>query len=303
MRNFLLAVFLVALSAPARADAPRVVTDIPPVHSLVAQVMRGIGTPDVIVSDGASAHGYALRSSQARNLQDADIVFWIGEALTPWLERPLQTLAADALSVELLHAEGTTTHSYREHSDLGEHDHHDHDDEHSGLDPHAWLDPSNGKVWLEHIAEILASEDPENAGAYRANARGAMVELDRIIEELETGTENLEGQKLIVLHDAFQYLEARFDLPVVSAIALGDASKPGAARVSDVSDLASRIGVTCVLTEPGQDPSLAETVVQGLDVVWIEVDPLGSTLEPGRDLYARLFRSIAKALTDCRGSQ
>ncbi|MEC8041367.1 MAG: zinc ABC transporter substrate-binding protein [Pseudomonadota bacterium] len=72
----------------ALADVPRVVTDIAPVHALVAQVMGDLGAPDLLVDPGSSPHSYAMRPSQARALEKADLVFWIGEPLTPWLEGP-----------------------------------------------------------------------------------------------------------------------------------------------------------------------------------------------------------------------
>jgi len=72
---------LMALGALANpsAAAPRVVADIPPVHALAAEVMRGVGAPDLILPPGAHPHDYAMRPSEAALLGDADVVFWIGE--------------------------------------------------------------------------------------------------------------------------------------------------------------------------------------------------------------------------------
>ena len=140
--------FILAGSA-AYAEAPKVVTDIAPVQSLVAQVMEGVGEPAVLVDPGASPHGYALRPSQARALQQADIVFWVGEPLTPWLEPILEDVAHDAEKVELLEEEGTRVLEGRviavfsgddDHDDHKDHDHADHDDhkndDHADHDDH-----------------------------------------------------------------------------------------------------------------------------------------------------------------------
>jgi len=54
------------LATPALADAPRVVTDIPPVHSLAAMVMDGVGTPELLLPPGASPHDFALRPSRGK---------------------------------------------------------------------------------------------------------------------------------------------------------------------------------------------------------------------------------------------
>lgn len=135
------ALTLAALTGAAHADAPRVATDIAPVHSLVAQVMDGVGTPDLIVEPGASPHGYALRPSQARMLQKADLVIWVGHDLTPWLEKPVETLASKAQMLELLEAEGTHLLAYREEGGHDDHeedhadeDGHDHEEDHADAD-------------------------------------------------------------------------------------------------------------------------------------------------------------------------
>ena len=80
----------------AVADVPKVAVDIAPVHSLVSKVMDGLGKPNLIIPAEASPHEYQLRPSEAKALQEAKLVFWIGEDLTPWLEKGLSTLAKNA---------------------------------------------------------------------------------------------------------------------------------------------------------------------------------------------------------------
>ena len=143
MRHLLATSALVlSMSTPLMADAPKVVADITPVHSLVARVMQGVGEPDVILRPGASPHSYSMRPSDARKLGDAALVVWIGESLTPWLEQPLENLAGNAVKLELLAAPDTLLLPFREnavfaddheeHGDQEGHEEHhdDHDDHH-----------------------------------------------------------------------------------------------------------------------------------------------------------------------------
>jgi zinc transport system substrate-binding protein len=138
---------LMAGTGAAWAEVPRVAADIPPVHGLVARVMQGLGEPALVVPPGASPHGYSMRPSEARALDQADVVFWLGEALTPWLEGPLEELAGGAHRVELLEAEGTTVlpfregarfeaHAHDDHAGHGEHEDHDGHADHEGHDDH-----------------------------------------------------------------------------------------------------------------------------------------------------------------------
>ena len=125
---------LASLAALPAAAAPDVVTDIPPVHSLAARVMQGVGEPASILPPGVTPHGYSMRPSEAARLQAADIVFWVGEGLTPWLEDAIGSLAADAVSVELMEAPGVAL------LEFGEEGHADHDDDHGRKDKHAHED-------------------------------------------------------------------------------------------------------------------------------------------------------------------
>ncbi|WP_406648485.1 zinc ABC transporter substrate-binding protein [Aliisedimentitalea scapharcae] len=131
-----------SIVSTADAEVPQVVTDIAPIQSLVARVMVGVGEPEALLRPGESPHDYALRPSRARLLADADMVVWTGEALTPWLEQPLDTLAGDATRIELMAVEGTVLWPVRDvavfedHHDDDGHDDEGHDDDGHDGDGH-----------------------------------------------------------------------------------------------------------------------------------------------------------------------
>ena len=138
-RSLLLSTTVLSASvATAEADI-NVVASIKPVHSLVAAVMEGVGTPDLIVDGAGSPHTYALKPSQAGNLQNADLVFWIGDRLETFLEKPIESIATKAKSVTLIESHGLNQLKFREGGAFDSHDHehdeHGHDDH--GHDDHA----------------------------------------------------------------------------------------------------------------------------------------------------------------------
>lgn len=125
-RNLLLGIGVAALATgpnvAASAEAPSVVASIKPIHSLLAGVMGGTGRPILLVPGGASPHTFSLRPSDARALEDADIVVWVGEDLESFLVQPLDALASDAYILELSRAEGIMLHGFREGGAWDEHD-------------------------------------------------------------------------------------------------------------------------------------------------------------------------------------
>ena len=143
------ALAILGLATAARAEVPKVVTDIPPVGALVAQVMGDLGQPEVLLTGGANAHDFQLRPSQARALNGADLVVWVGPELTPWLGRTLSGINGVS-QLGLLAAPGTYQRIYG--AVPGEHDHdheghahdgHDHDEhDHDGHEGHGDEDHS-----------------------------------------------------------------------------------------------------------------------------------------------------------------
>jgi zinc transport system substrate-binding protein len=293
----------IALAAAPASAAPIVATDIPPVQSIVARVMQGVGTPRAIVPPGASLHGYALRPSAAGLLAEADAVIWIGPDLTPWLDGPISALAGGAQVLELSDVDGLSGLPLREGGPFEAHDHdHDHDD-HDGepLDAHIWLDPRNGTAMAVAVADLLTAIDPENAATYAANAAGFAVEMAALETELAATLAPVSGRPYAVFHDAYQHFENRFAMPAAGSVSLGDADQPSAARVAAISDRIRDTGAVCVFAEPQFEPRLIATVTEGTDARSGILDPEGATLELGPDLYPTLLRGIAEGLATCLG--
>ena len=317
----------ILMCGTALADAPKVAVDIAPVHSLVSRVMQGVGVPELIIPPTSSPHAYSLRPSEAKALQDSNIVFWIGEGLTPWMEGALGSLSGNAQIVTLIEESETKLLEFREGALFEEHDHDDHDDHgkkddhddhddhgkkddhddhgdhdehaHGAHDPHAWLSTENAKTWLNLIAAKLSSFDPENAGTYFANAAAGRTEINELVREINQVLDPVRGRKFIVFHDAYQYFETSFEFSASGAIALGDASNPSPARVAEIQDRVRNEGVACVLAEPQFNPGIVATVLAGTDAKTGVIDPLGFKIDPGPNLYLQLIRNMAKTLAGC----
>ena len=302
------------LGSSAIADVPNVSVDIAPLHSLVASVMNGVGVPSLIIPPGSSPHDHQLRPSEAKAMQDANIVFWMGEELTPWMENAVKTLSSNASVTTFLENDKTSLLEFREGALFEAHDHEDeqHDDEHDehdddehdeqghgSHDPHAWLSPNNAKAWLDVIAAQLSSYDTENAGVYFTNAASAKSEIEMMIAEINLALDPIRGGKFIVFHDAYQYFENDFDFQASGAISIGDASDPSPARIAKIQKRIRDEEINCVLAEPQFKANLVQTVMEGSQANTNVIDPLGAGLKPGILLYNKLIKNMAQSLADC----
>ena len=140
LRHSLALSLLLASSGAAVTQAAadtNVVVSIKPIHSLVASVMKGAGEPTLLIEGAQSPHSFSLRPSQARTLQEADAVFWVGDGIESFMPKALEAIATKAVSIELMDTKGLSDvegddHDHHDHGGHGDHaDHDDHKDEHA----------------------------------------------------------------------------------------------------------------------------------------------------------------------------
>ena len=310
---------LFIIFSPAKADI-KVVASIKPIHSLASYLMDGVGKPDLIVDGYASPHGFAMKPSHAKMLQNADLIFWVGEDLESFLEKPLKSIAKKAEKIELMEIKGLKKLEFRERNIFEGHDDHGHDEHkkedehkehghkedkhddhhehaHGEHDPHIWLDPMNAKVILKEMAEHLIENDQKNASTYKANLKKALKDLDKLTKKVKS--ELNKDFKSIVFHDAYQYFEKRFDVNVLGAFTVNTDVLPGAEQLSEIREIIEHDKVSCVFSEPQFNPDIINAVAKDMNIKTGVLDPLGATLTPGKTLYFDLISNMSKSFKSC----
>jgi zinc transport system substrate-binding protein len=301
----------------AKADI-NVVTSIKPVHSLVSSVMKGVGSPYLILDGASSPHTYSLKPSEARKLQDAELVFWMGDEIETFLKEPIKNISGSAAIIKLLNAHGLKRIEFREggmfddhgHDDHKEHaekehdhghdDHEKHDNHaHGEIDPHVWLDPVNAIALVHEIEEALVKADPAHAAVYEENARKLRSQLNSLVSELRDQLEPVQDKGFIVFHDAYHYFEQRFDVSAVGSITVSPEVLPGAQRISELREKIMSLSATCIFSEPQFEPKLVKSLVEGSGAKTGVLDPLGASIASGPDMYFQLLRNMASSIKTC----
>jgi zinc transport system substrate-binding protein len=292
-----------ALAVPAHA-APSVVASIVPIHGLVASVMEGVGEPHLLVPPGASPHDYALKPSDAAALAAADLVVWVGPGLESFLVHTLETLPAGTRRLALMEAKGVTLLANREGDEHAEDDHADEGEaegelhDHGAFDPHIWLDPLNAQAIVHAIGTALAELDPVNAEAYWANVDATRTRLARLDTTFSGQLAAAQSEPFVVFHDAYRYLENRYRLTSLGAIAVEPGRAPSAQRIADLRRRIVGLGAACVFAEPQYDPGLVETIAEGTGARVGVLDPEGG-VEPGPRAYDNLMKALVASLARC----
>jgi zinc transport system substrate-binding protein len=293
-----------ALAGPAAAAPPRVVVSIKPIHSLVAGVMAGVIEPDLIIAGTASPHTYTMKPSDARLLEHAEIVFWIGPIFESFLVKPLEALGRGAEVVELDRAPGITLLPAR----AGGAWERDADEPHPApahgpspleMDGHLWLDPDNAKAIVRLVVARLSAFDKQNAARYAANGAALERRLDALDAALRQRLAPLHGRPFVVFHDAYQYFDRRYGLDAIGSITVSPENPPGARRVAEIRQKVQRLKARCVFREPQFESPLIDTVIADTGARTDVLDPEGALLPRGPDLYFALLNGLADTLTRC----
>ncbi len=292
MRLVLALAALLASTSLATA-AVKVIASIKPIHSLVALVMQGVGTPDLIVNGSNSPHTYSLKPSDAEALQNAEVIFWVGPELEAFLQKPLEALGQNATQVSLINSKGIQTLVARRGIGF------DADEDQGEIDGHIWLDPENAKGILNTVAETLSKADSTNAATYKANAKKATAAIDSLSAEIATIVAPAKGKGFIVFHDAYHYFENRFGMKASGAISINPENPPGAQGIAALQKRISDGSLRCVFAEPQFDNKLVDLIIEGSNVKSAILDPEGANMDPGPALYETVLRNMAMSLQQC----
>jgi zinc transport system substrate-binding protein len=315
-RNLPLIILIIALLSfitSAKAEI-KVVTSIKPIHSLVSYVMDGVGTPDLIVDGFNSPHNFQLKPSHAKMLENADIIFWIGEGLENFLEKPLDSISKNAKKVELMEIKGINKLEFREKNIFNEHDHDEHEEDghkeekhddhddhddhgHGAHDPHIWLDPQNAKVIVKLITKELSELDSKNAPTYKKNSEKALSDLDKLIKKVKKDTS--KDLRFVVFHDAYHYYEDRFGINLLGALTVNPDVLPGAAQLVEIREVIEHEKVNCIFSEPQFNPDIIKSIAKDTGVKTGVLDPLGANLDKGKNLYFDLIKNISSSFKGC----
>ncbi len=302
------------LSFSAKADI-KVVTTIKPLHSLISSVMEGVGEPSLIIEGTSNPHTFVFKPSHAQMLEEADIVFWIGEDLEVFMEKPLESLASNATKISFMELSSIEKLKFREENIFDEQDEHEghddhegHEDEHEGhddhdghhhgeFDAHIWLDPSNAIEMVLEISHDLSEIDPDNAAKYEQNANKTIASLNNLISEINSSIP--KDASYIVFHDAYQYFENRFGVSSAGALTLNPDVLPGAKQIDAIQDLIQDKNIKCIFSEPQYNPKIIETLAADMKISTGIIDPLGAFIDQGPKMYQNLILDIANSLKDC----
>jgi len=306
---FIFVIPLLWFNLAMAASDLKVVVSIKPFHSLVSTVMQGVSEPALLLNGNNSPHTYSLRPSAAVKLQNADLVFWGGENLEGFLAKPIHSLAAGARVVSFEDTPGLILRPFRSVKEWQELDPESKNDQDHvnkrkinrlpGNDPHIWLDPLNAQKITQYLIQILSKFDPENSQTYHSNGKKTILRLSDLNIQLETKMSSVSSKPYIVFHDAYQYFEKRYQLNPIASVTVNSGTSTSVGRLIDIRKKIKIKKVLCIFTEPQFSPKFVQTVISGTAVKKGILDPIGTRISPGPEMYFTLLNNISHSISTC----
>ena len=341
--NKLLSIIILILFSSSNlfaADTKGVITTIQPINSLVSAVIGDTGKTISLIPADISPHEYKLKPSDAKKMQEANIIFFVSNHLESSVTKVFKNLPKNIKIIDLLEETGIEHLAIRDNEAWERHDHHghddhekhakkhddhddhekhakkhddhddhekhgkkhdDHDDHQSKDDVHIWLSPDNAIKIVEKVNKELSLLFPDNASKYSENSNKMIDEIKKLKNELAKDLAPIKGKPYVVFHDAYQYFEKTFDLNAVGSVALEGDIASSPKQISFIKDKIKKLNASCVFQEPQFDSKLVKIVVEGTNAQIGTLDPLGVNISGKEIFYIQLLKNMAKSLKECLG--
>ncbi|MFS2225524.1 zinc ABC transporter substrate-binding protein ZnuA [Pantoea sp. B65] len=295
--------FSASLAAPASAA---VVASIKPLGFIAAAIADGVTPVEVMLPDGASEHDYALRPSDVKRLQSADLVVWIGPEMEAFLTKPAASLPAQK-NLELADLPGVKPLLIRgadedEHHDADHSEHADegHDEHHHGeYNMHLWLSPEIARQSAVAIHGKLLELMPQSRDKLDANLRQFEDSLAKSDQQIGSELAPVKGKGYFVFHDAYSYFEKHYGLSPTGHFTVNPEIQPGAQRLHQIRTQLVEQKAVCVFAEPQFRPAVIDAVARGTSVRKGTLDPLGMGISLGKDSYVKFLSQLSSQYVSC----
>jgi zinc transport system substrate-binding protein len=277
-------------SAGANGSLVKVAAGFYPLAEAATKVGGNLVRVENLTPPGVEPHDLELTPQEIADIQEADVVLYLGEGFAPAVEQAVGD--AKGVAVDLLRGMPLEP-GLPEPGTSG-----------PVSDPHVWLDPVRYRQMVDRVEAALAQARPESASTFHSNAASFDAELAGLDHEYRAGLTGCTRNVIVTSHAAFGYLGARYGLTQEPIAGLSPDAEPSAQRLAQLAELVRRDGVTTIFTEELVSPKVGQTLAQEVGVTTAVLNPLeGLTTQEiaaGQD-YASVMRNNLKTLQAALG--
>jgi len=298
------------LLASTHIQADTVIASVKPLTLIASELLVDVAEVDTLLPDGASPHDFALRPSDRKRLNSADLLIWVGPEIEPYLEKVIDASQVEHMAMRKGHADhDDDKHSHEEHHDEQKGHEDKHEDEHEGhighdhAGLHPWLDIEAVEHFAEELSVELQHHYPKQASIIKENEAAFLASLKQFESKAKAQLEPVHQKGFLVFHDAYDGFVNHFDLNQVGYFTVSPELKPGAKHLAELREKLEHSGVSCVFKEPQYNPALIDSITRGFKVHVGELDPLATDVALAQGAYVNFMQGLVDEFTECLASR
>lgn len=290
---------------PSGSESLRVVATLPPFYSFAAGLLDGVAEPELLLHGSRDPHLMQLKPSDIRRLEEADVIFWGGEALEPEIAKMLKDYKNKTI-IDLSKAPGMEMYPLRR-TEVPGLTRQRHADESLPQDPHYWLDPhTNAARIVNYMANALSQQwpDVDQVAKIRINEEQWVKNLTEVHLALQEAVRVFHERNMPLLrlssgHDATQYIEKRYKIRIFFFVSPHGEGQLSVARIKALRGMMKGGQRVCVLLDPSYSEEQIRNVSGEGELFMVPFDSEGMMLEQGSDIYLRIMRQLADGIRAC----
>ena len=284
----------------AFASKPLIVASINPLHSIVTSIVGNTGNVSLLIESNTSPHNFALKPSHAKLLNNAEIFFYIDDQLESALKKTIKSLPKTVKVKKVSQFKNLKLLPVRENLNWEEDGYgHNHDHDHGSYDIHFWLDTQNAIEIVKGVTQELSKLYPENINTYKKNAKKLITKIKTKDNSIKLKLKEVKNKPYIVFHDAYQYFEKAYNLNAIGSILLNPEQPPSPKRIITIRSKIKTLNAYCVFKEPQFKAQIVNTVIENTNAKVGTLDPLGTNILPGPDMYIALLDDLENNIRIC----
>ena len=265
----------------SESSLPIIYTTIYPLYDFTKKIGGEKVTIINITPAGAEPHSFEPTSKLLADISKADLFLYNGAGMEPYLDDLLATLQGSSL---LMISANQGVNLIKE-NEL--------------IDPHTWLSPSCALLMGENILNALSQIDPENASFYEKNFQTFQDKITELAQDYKNTLAQCQERKIIVTHQAFNYLCREYNLKQIPIMGLNAEAEPSSMKLKEICRQINNEKIKYLFSEALFSPKVADTIAAETGATVLQLHPLGSLsekeIQEGKD-YFKVMRENLKNL-------
>lgn len=221
----------------------KIVTSFYPIYIIAENVTKGannIELSNMAELNGGCIHDYTLSTSDVKKLENADVFIENGVGIENFTDKLLQIYS----ELKIIDSSLELTDIIKSGEENG----------------HIWMGLENYKKQVRNIANELVKYNPENAEIYTKNANEYIEKIEEINKKYKEQLNNLSGEKVICLNEAFEYLGRDLNLDMIMVETNHEESTISADKLKSIIEQAKENNIKMIIIGEEDNPQNAETI-------------------------------------------